>query len=188
MGGFKVFTGGSGAPPLASADVNAYLMQQAVAVFGNTTARDAAITGPVEGQCCYTQDTNTFWMYDGTAWRVTETSQNGVSSWSPIVVQYPDSPANGTSPPTSGTAGKPYAIQGGTAVATTGAGGSVQFNFPQNFPNGLLTVTFSPASSGWDAGSLTAYTAFHFTVNAKLNGAAVSSGESLRVMYLAIGF
>lgn len=48
-GGFKTFTAGQ---ILTAADVNAYLMQ-GVLVFTNESARDTAITSPVEGMVAY---------------------------------------------------------------------------------------------------------------------------------------
>jgi len=48
--GFITFTAGS---VLTAAQVNTYLMQQAVMVFTNEAARDAAITSPSEGMIAY---------------------------------------------------------------------------------------------------------------------------------------
>ena len=48
--GFTTFTAGS---VLTAAQVNTYLMQQAVMVFTNEAARDAAITSPSEGMIAY---------------------------------------------------------------------------------------------------------------------------------------
>lgn len=48
-GGFKTFTAGS---VLTASDVNSYLMQ-GVLVFTTETARDTAITSPVEGMIAY---------------------------------------------------------------------------------------------------------------------------------------
>jgi hypothetical protein len=62
--GFKTFTTGE---VLTAGDVNGYLMQ-GINVFATTTARDAAITAPAEGQFAFTKDTNGLWYYDGAAW------------------------------------------------------------------------------------------------------------------------
>lgn len=48
--GFTTFTAGS---VLTATQVNTYLMQQAVMVFTNEAARDAAITSPSEGMIAY---------------------------------------------------------------------------------------------------------------------------------------
>jgi hypothetical protein len=62
--GFKTFITGE---VLTAGDVNGYLMQ-GINVFATTTARDAAITAPAEGQFAFTKDTNSLWYYDGAAW------------------------------------------------------------------------------------------------------------------------
>ena len=62
--GFKTFTSGE---VLTAADTNGYLMQ-GVLVFANASARDAAITSPQEGQCCYLKDTDAVLTYSGAAW------------------------------------------------------------------------------------------------------------------------
>jgi hypothetical protein len=41
---------------------------QGINVFATTTARNAAITAPAEGQFAFTKDTNSLWYYDGAAW------------------------------------------------------------------------------------------------------------------------
>lgn len=63
--GFKVFTVGE---VLTAADVNDYLMEQACAIFADSTARDAQITSPIQGQFCFLNDTNTLQFYSGSAW------------------------------------------------------------------------------------------------------------------------
>ena len=62
--GFKTFNTGD---VLSAADTNGYLMQ-GVLVFASAAARDAAITSPQEGQCCYLKDTDAVQTYSGTAW------------------------------------------------------------------------------------------------------------------------
>ena len=44
--GFKVFAVGE---VLTAADVNDYLMEQSISIFADSTARDAQITSPIEG-------------------------------------------------------------------------------------------------------------------------------------------
>lgn len=63
--GFKEFSVGE---TLTAADVNGYLMEQAVTVFTNATARDAAIAAPAEGQLSYLTGSNTLTFYNGSAW------------------------------------------------------------------------------------------------------------------------
>lgn len=63
--GFKVF---AVSEVLTAADVNDYLMEQSIAIFADSTARDAQISSPVEGQFCYLADTNVLQFYNGSAW------------------------------------------------------------------------------------------------------------------------
>ncbi len=62
--GFKVFSVGE---VLTAADVNDYLMEQSIGIFANSTARDAQITSPIEGQFCYLADSNVLQLYT-TSW------------------------------------------------------------------------------------------------------------------------
>jgi len=80
--GFKTFITGE---VLTAGDVNGYLMQ-GINVFATTTARNAAITAPAEGQFAFTKDTNSLWYYDGAAWVASGATGDieGVSVTSPI--------------------------------------------------------------------------------------------------------
>ena len=68
--GFKTFAVGE---VLTAADTNGYLMQ-GVLVFADSTARDAAITSPQEGQFAYLKDTNVTTYYTGSAWANLDTT------------------------------------------------------------------------------------------------------------------
>jgi hypothetical protein len=61
----KVFTAGE---VLAAADVNEFLMDQAVQSFAGTAARGSAIPTPVEGMVTYLEDIDDIRTYDGSAW------------------------------------------------------------------------------------------------------------------------
>jgi len=63
--GFKTF---ASAEVLTAANVNNYLMEQAVMSFADATARDAALTSPEEGMVAYLQDVNSVTVYSGSAW------------------------------------------------------------------------------------------------------------------------
>lgn len=62
---YKAFSSGTQLP---AADVNTYLMKQAVMVFADSTARAAAITSPSEGMVTYISDTDRLETYSGSAW------------------------------------------------------------------------------------------------------------------------
>jgi len=55
---------------LTAADVNTYLMQQAVMVFDDAAARTTALPTPSEGMVSFLKDTNEIAVYNGTAWVV----------------------------------------------------------------------------------------------------------------------
>lgn len=63
--GYKVFAAGE---VLTAANVNGYLMDQAVMVFDDSTARSSAIGTPTEGMASYLKDTNTLELYNGSSW------------------------------------------------------------------------------------------------------------------------
>jgi len=63
--GFKTFNSGD---ILTAADVQNYLQDQAVMVFANATARDAAVTSPEDGMVCYLEDTKFLQVYEDAAW------------------------------------------------------------------------------------------------------------------------
>ena len=63
--GFRTFVAGE---VLTAAQVNTYLMEQAVMTFADSTSRDAAITSPSEGMIVFLKDTNQLFSYDGTTW------------------------------------------------------------------------------------------------------------------------
>ena len=61
---YKIFTSGE---ILTASAVNDNLMEQAVATFSTTAARDSSITAPNDGQMAFTQDADIVWIYDGQA-------------------------------------------------------------------------------------------------------------------------
>jgi hypothetical protein len=63
--GFKTWVNGD---ILTAADVNTYLMEQAVMVFATATARTTALPTPSEGMVSYLADTNVVEVYTGAAW------------------------------------------------------------------------------------------------------------------------
>ena len=62
---YKIFANGN---PLQASELNTNLMQQAIAVFADSTARDAAISVPVNGQFAYLTGTSNLTKYTGAAW------------------------------------------------------------------------------------------------------------------------
>jgi len=64
---------------LSAADLEGYLMDQAVTIWANSSARNSGILAPIEGQISYLQDTNLFQAYNGSAW-VDQNSLGGTAT------------------------------------------------------------------------------------------------------------
>jgi len=73
---YKVFANGN---PLQASEINLNLMQQAIAVFTDATAREAAIAVPVNGQFAYLTGTSALVKYNGSAWVDAVASSTSVS-------------------------------------------------------------------------------------------------------------
>jgi len=73
---YKIFANGN---PLQASEINLNLMQQAIAVFADATAREAAIATPVNGQFAYLTGTSNLTKYNGAAW------ENAIPNTSPTV-------------------------------------------------------------------------------------------------------
>lgn len=94
---------------LSAADLEGYLMDQAVTIWANATARNSGILAPIEGQISYLQDSNIFQGYNGSAW-VDQASLGGTA----------------TAALTAGTA--TYSVTSGTAVNANKVGNITIFN------------------------------------------------------------
>ena len=62
---YKIFANGN---PLQASELNLNLMQQAIAVFTDATAREAAIATPLNGQFAYLTGTSNLTKFTGAAW------------------------------------------------------------------------------------------------------------------------
>jgi hypothetical protein len=80
--GVKTFTAGA---VLLASEVNGYLMAQVITVFATTTARDAAILAPAEGQFAYITADDELTYYNGATW-LPFTSGGGLEPASPLLL------------------------------------------------------------------------------------------------------
>ncbi len=145
MAGFKTFVVGE---KLTASDVNSYLMEQSIPVFATTTARDAAITAPTEGQFCYSTADDCFFVYNG-SWIAYD---NTWKSWTPTWTNV----TKGTGPTETYAyirLGKIVIAHGSLTLGTSGA------------VSGSVTVTM-PVTSATTAISTTAGAAFFFDTSA----------------------
>lgn len=157
--GAKLFSSGTA---LAAADVNGYLADQAVMVFADATARDAAFGGagePVvaEGMVCYLKNPDHLQIYTGSAWKTVaySGSTNGTvlqtvvgttaTATSNSTSTYADTTLTATITPTS-TASKVlvYAVQ-------TGASKTANTSMGMRLLRGATALTL--ALSNFDTGS-----------------------------------
>lgn len=75
MGGRKTFVTNT---VLTAADVQDFLMDQAVMVFANSAARGSAIASPTEGMVAYLNDSNLMTIYDGANWKNALNTTGGI--------------------------------------------------------------------------------------------------------------
>ena len=131
--GFKTFSAGE---VLLASEVNTYLMQQAVMVFGSSAVRATAIPSPSEGMLAYLTDTNNVEKYTG-------------SNWEPIAAGDISAVTAGTGLTGGGASGDVTLnldrsllvteVAAGTALTGGGTAGSVTLNvtldgYPQAYP------------------------------------------------------
>jgi hypothetical protein len=132
--GRQVFTAGE---VLTAADVNGYLMDQAVMVFADATARTAAIAAPTEGMVTYLSDTDALEYYDGSAFV-------GVSNPGDIT-----------------------AVTAGTALTGGGTSGDVTLNVDLDAVNTTTFITDATTArtlTSTDAGNTIRFTSASATV------------------------
>ncbi len=113
--GKKTFTAGA---VLTASDVNGYLMDQAVMVFGGTAARSSAIPSPSEGMMSYRTDDDVVEVYNGTAY----VSVGGVAVLKNADVSGTTGSPTGTAFSSGGTAYQAYIFTGSGSITFTKAG------------------------------------------------------------------
>jgi len=79
--GYKNFT----SSVLLAADVNDYLMEQAVMVFVDATARSTALTAPAAGMVTYLTGLKVLNTYNGTNWVAVAGDPIGDSKFAAII-------------------------------------------------------------------------------------------------------
>jgi hypothetical protein len=152
--GFKTFTAGQ---VFTATDANTYLMQQAVMVFTNEAARDAAITAPSEGMHAYltaptvpaatgatstSVPTGITTIYNGTVWVcVTEIGAAAASASQTLTTSYADLAVSSTN--TSVTL-----VTGTTALVMMAARATLASNFcTLNVKTGTTAATAAGATT-----------------------------------------
>lgn len=80
------YTTNVAATTITAAWANANVRDQVVTPFASTSARNSAITAPIDGMVCTTTDTDTLWAYNGTAW-VAVGGYGAWTSFTPAITQ-----------------------------------------------------------------------------------------------------
>lgn len=144
--GYRIWTPGE---VITADNVQQYLQDQAVQVYADSTARDAALTGYIaEGMVCYLEDTNSVEVYNGSAWV-------GLGGDAPIFT----SGTSGQFLKSLGTAGVEWDSVPSPSNATPTTAGLVYGTTPNSGPSGY--TDFGSAGIGYN--SLTVGTAIGTT-------------------------
>ena len=161
--GYKTFVAGQ---ILSASEVNTYLMEQSVMVFGSTAGtatpiRSSVLPSPADGMVTYIKATDTLEIYDGANWQVIG-STAGWTSYTPTLSGC--SQGNGTLSFAYAVNGKTTHLRGRfTLGSTSSVTGSVSFTLPN-----------TPSAAGFGFGTAA-------IVSAGLNytGVALISGSSV---------
>lgn len=125
--GYKVFVAGD---KVTAAEVNTYLMQQAVMVFGSSGSRTSAIgtANFTDGMVSYITATDSLEIYDGSNWQVLGTTA-AWTSYTPTLTNL--TLGNGTLSFAYQTQGKTVNVRGRFTLGSTSAvSGSATFSLP----------------------------------------------------------
>lgn len=170
----KVFTAGE---VLAAADVNTYLMDQAVMTFAGTAARASAISTATasEGMVTYLADTDTFEFWDGSAYQPFGVADPVEFDF--LILAGGGGGGCGESPSVGDTGAGGGA--GGYRSSVTNTGGSAAAESPMTLPAGSYTLKVGAGGAagvlpnqGGDGGN-----SFFGTITA-IGGGGGGSGES----------
>tara|TARA_B110000503_G_scaffold141071_1_gene233574 strand:- start:2698 stop:3312 length:615 start_codon:yes stop_codon:yes gene_type:complete len=165
---------------LTAEQVNNYLMDQSVMRFADTSARDAAFGGggePVlaEGMFAYTDDTNTLWAYDGSAWAEavnTASLVDGAVTTGKLADKSVTSAKLSALTVGSTGAGYTFVLSDAETVVSSNAATAVTFTIPLNasvpFPTGTQL-------------NILQYGAGQVTVAIAGGGAVVSEGSKFKL-------
>jgi len=148
--GYRTFTSGE---VLTAANVQNYLADQAVMVFANASARDAAISSPEDGMICYLEDTGYYQAYESSSWSNMITSAGAAVS------------ATTAATATALATGRTISLTGAATGTSAAFDGSANASIAVTLPNAAdmtgstnsgrkLTVSTSAPSSGQTTGDL----------------------------------
>ena len=168
--GYKVFTAGE---VLTAANVNGYLMKQAVMVFAGTAARGSALgTAVTEGMTTYQTDSNTVTVYDGSAWQ--QVYPASVTSVAGSSILFGGTAVSASMTATSALENGTIWVNGTAAVTITVPDVLQTWDTITVWRNAGGTVTIAAGTGVTDwAGAGTAGTAVTFKIDQTYNAATV---------------
>lgn len=168
--GFLTFTDGQ---VLTAAQVNGYLMKQAVMYFATSAARSSAITSPEEGMVTYLADTDALQFYNGTSW-----------------VAIGDVTLTGTQTLTNKTLTSPTVntptISGGTIATSVLNGVEERWNIVASAATGTINVDVLTSSVWYYTSNATANWTLNFRGNSGTTlNSLLSVGDSITIAFTA---
>jgi hypothetical protein len=167
--GYKVFTAGE---VLTAANVNGYLMEQSVMVFGGTAARGSAIGTAAEGMVTYQTDSNTITVYDGSTWQ--QVYPASVTSVAGSSIAFGGTSITASMTATSALENGTIYVSGTAAVTVTVPDVLQTWDTITVWRNAGGTVTIAAGTGVTDwAGAGTAGTAVTFKIDQTYNAATV---------------
>ena len=178
MAGKKTFVAGE---VLLAQDVNDYLMDQSVMVFGGTAARSSAIPTPTEGMASYRSDADIVEVYNGSAW-ATGLSVGAWTAYTPTFTGF--TIGSGTTDFAFTQIGKTVHIRGRLTLSSSTMTGPFDFTVPVTAANYDLAHVLSYASfyngSAFNQGFVLSIgsTSF-FRISAMNTGTAFASASDL---------
>lgn len=157
--GKKIFVQGN---VLNASEVNTYLMDQAVMVFADATARDTALPNGTraEGMTCYLKDVDTIYVYTGSAWVAIAAATGSLGAWTGYTPSLTNMTlGNGTSSCTYIQIGKTVHVRGRLAWgSTTSVAGQISLSLPVTAVSSNFVANVTVRAGGVDYGAYFAST------------------------------
>ena len=167
---------------LTAADVNGYLMDQAVMVFDDSAARSSAIATATEGMMSYTKDDNAVQVYDGTAWAAVDTTLSTING---TAVSYTLTSSTAVAYTVASTdQGTVLQFTGGTTTITVGTSTSFSAGQRIDILADASAMTIAAGTGVTIGGAGTAGTGVSFTVGAQYEAVSVicTASDTYRII------
>lgn len=170
--GYRTFVAGEVA---TAANVQGYLMKQAVMSFANAGTRDSVVTAPEEGMVAYTQDTDIYYSYTNAAW-VPIDYAGAWTDYTPTWASSGTAPGlgNGTAAGRYKVSGKEVTFYAQIVLGTTSTVGTGSYTLSLPPITARTTIAQKSLTSFFDSSTGNVYMGM-FNINATNTGLAVIS-------------